>query len=70
MMRQYTKQQILDILQSANKDIDATIMKYIKGYLNKDDKMVLEAKEHGFSILNPLQQSISCVIDFIKAMEE
>lgn len=70
MKRNYTKEQILDILHSANKDIDTTITKYIKGCLDKNDKMVFEAKEHGFNILTPIQQSLACVIDFIEAREK
>ncbi len=69
MKRNYTQEQILDILRSAYKDIDGTIMKYIKGCLNEDDKMILEAKEYGFNILTPLQQSLSCVIDFIESKD-
>lgn len=70
MARQYIKQQILDILHSANRDIDSTISKFVKGCLNRDDKMIVEAKEHAFAIMNPLQQSLSCVIDFIEETEE
>lgn len=70
MKRQYNKHQILEILRSANKDIDETITKYIKGCLNKDDKAIRESRGHGFNILTPLQQSISCVIDYIESIKE
>lgn len=70
MKRQYTKRQILDILYSANKDINGIISKFVKGCLDKDEDAIAEAREHALSIMNPLQQSISCVIDFVEAGEE
>lgn len=70
MARQYNKQHILDILYSANREIDNTITKYIKGCFDKDDKAILEARHHAFNILDPLQQGISCVIDFIESKED
>lgn len=66
MARNYTKEPIIQMLHEINNDCEDCLSMYIKGCLNKDEHMSFAAKENWFNKLTPIQQTISCLIDFMK----
>lgn len=66
MKRNYTKEQIIQMLHEINNDCEDCLSAYIKGCLNNDERLSFLAREDWFNKLTPIQQTITCIIDFLE----
>lgn len=54
------------MLHEINSDCEDCLNTYIRGCLDKNDHQVFCAKENWFNKLTPIQQTITCIIDFLE----
>lgn len=66
MARNYTREQIIQMVREAYSDVDGIISEYVSAALRKDDFRVQDCKERALNILTPIEQIFSVVIEHLE----